>query len=278
MRMMGCLVAVALAMTALEVEAQERDATAVRVSTAPRIDGALSDSIWQGIEPVTGFRQRDPVDGAPASERTEVRIAYDDEALYFGFMLYDSEPDLIRRNILQRGGRIDKDDRVVIALDTYFDRRNGYIFELGALGTQDDALFSDESLTLDEWSWDGVFTSETSVTDEGWILEVAIPFATIQFSDVDAPRMGIAFQRSIRRKNENVFWPHIGQDYRSGIAQVSQYATLDGLRGVSSRADTSRSSRTQSRARRTMREQSRTKRRMPDLTSNTGSPRTQRST
>ena len=232
MRMMGCLVAVALAMTALEVEAQERDATAVRVSTAPRIDGALSDSIWQGIEPVTGFRQRDPVDGAPASERTEVRIAYDDEALYFGFMLYDSEPDLIRRNILQRGGRIDKDDRVVIALDTYFDRRNGYIFELGALGTQDDALFSDESLTLDEWSWDGVFTSETSVTDEGWILEVAIPFATIRFSDVDAPRMGIAFQRSIRRKNENVFWPHIGQDYRSGIAQVSQYATLDGLRGV----------------------------------------------
>ena len=208
--------------------AQDREARAVRIETPPRVDGVLDEPFWAQIRPVTGFRQRDPVDGAPASERTEVRIAYDNDALYFGFTFFDSEPHRINRAILDRGGRISKDDRVVIALDTYLDRRNGYIFEVGALGTQDDALFTDESLDRPNWNWDGVFTTETTVNAEGWVLEMAIPFTTIRFADVEEPVMGIAIQRSIRRKNENVFWPHIGQDFVGGIAQASQYATLTG--------------------------------------------------
>ena len=207
-------------------------AIATPVPRPPTIDGVLDEPFWATIEPVTDFRQRDPVDGAPASEPTEVRIGYDENALYFGFVFHDSEPGLIRRSILHRGGRIDKDDRVVVALDTYHDRRNAYIFEIGALGTQDDALISDESMTLADWNWDGVFTSETRVTADGWVLELEIPFTTIRFADEDEPTMGIAFMRSIRRKNESVFWPHIGQEYRSGISQVSRYATLDGLSGL----------------------------------------------
>ena len=212
--------------------AQDREARAVRIETPPRVDGVLDEPFWAQIRPVTGFRQRDPVDGAPASERTEVRIAYDNDALYFGFSFFDSEPDRILRAILDRGGRISKDDRVVIALDTYLDRRNGYIFEVGALGTQDDALFTDESLDRPDWNWDGVFTTETTVNAEGWVLEMAIPFTTIRFADVEEPVMGIAIQRSIRRKNETVLWPHIGQDFVGGIAQASQYATLTGLKDV----------------------------------------------
>ncbi len=204
----------------------------MRIEAPPRIDGVLDEPFWEQIPPITGFRQRDPVDGAPASERTEVRIAYDEDALYFGFTFFDAEPDRIRRAILHRGGRIDKDDRVVIGLDSYHDRRNGYIFEVGALGTQDDAIFADENLVLDNWSWDGVFTTETRVTEDGWVLEMEIPFTTIRFADVEEPVMGIAFSRSIRRKNETVVWPHIGQDYKAGIAQVSQYATLTGLKDV----------------------------------------------
>ncbi len=204
----------------------------MRTDTPPRVDGVLDEPFWVGIEPITGFRQRDPVDGAPASERTEVRIAYDEHALYLGFSLFDSEPDRIRRAILHRGGRIDKDDRIIIGLDTYFDRRNAYIFEVGALGTQDDALLADEQLDREDWNWDGVFTTRTTVNAGGWVLEMAIPFTTIRFADVAAPVMGIAFQRSIRRKNETVVWPHIGQDYRAGIAQVSRYATLAGLEDV----------------------------------------------
>ncbi len=212
--------------------AQDREALAVRIDTPPRIDGVLDEAFWAGITPVTGFRQREPVDGATASERTEVRIAYDRDALYFGFTFFDSEPDRILRNILDRGGRISKDDRVVVALDTYLDRRNGYIFEVGSLGTQDDALFTDESLTRPDWNWDGVFTTETTVNAEGWVLEMAIPFTTIRFADVEEPVMGIAIQRSIRRKNENVYWPHIGQDFVGGIAQASQYGTLTGLKDI----------------------------------------------
>ena len=216
--------------------AQDREARpvarAVRIETPPQVDGVLDEPFWADIPPVTGFKQRDPVDGAPASERTEVRIAFDDNALYFGFTFFDSEPDRIRRAILDRGGRIDKDDRVIIGLDTYFDRRNGYIFEIGALGTQDDALFSDESLDRPDWNWDGVFTTETTVNADGWVLEMEIPFTTIRFADVEEPVMGIAFSRAIRRKNEIVVWPHIGQDYKGGVAQASQYARLTGLNDV----------------------------------------------
>ncbi len=212
--------------------AQTPVARAVRIETPPRVDGVLDEPFWAGIEPITGFRQRDPVDGAPASEPTEVRIAYDERALYFGFSFFDSEPDRIRRAILHRGGRIDKDDRILIGIDTYFDRRSAYLFEVGALGAQDDALLSDERLDREDWNWDGVFTTATTVNAEGWALEMALPFTTIRFADEAAPVMGIAFQRSIRRKNETVIWPHIGQEYRSGIAQVSRYATLVGLEGV----------------------------------------------
>ena len=204
----------------------------MRIETPPQVDGVLDEPFWADIPPITGFQQRDPVDGAPASERTEVRIAFDDNALYFGFTFFDSEPDRIRRAILDRGGRIDKDDRVIIGLDTYFDRRNGYIFEIGALGTQDDALFSDESLDRPDWNWDGVFTTETTVNADGWVLEMEIPFTTIRFADVEEPVMGIAFSRAIRRKNEIVVWPHIGQDYKGGVAQASQYARLTGLNDV----------------------------------------------
>ena len=211
---------------------RDREVRAVRIETPPRVNGVLDEPFWAAIPPITGFRQRDPVDGAPASERTEVRIAYDENALYFGFRFFDSEPHRIRRSILDRGGRISKDDRVVIALDTYLDRRNGYIFEVGSLGTQDDALFTDESLDRPDWNWDGVFTTDTTVNADGWVLEMAIPFTTIRFADVEEPVMGIAIQRSIRRKNENVFWPHIGRDFVGGIAQASQYATLTGLKDI----------------------------------------------
>ena len=205
-------------------------AVAQPIETAPVIDGILDEAFWATIQPVTGFRQREPVDGAPATERTEVRIAFTESALYFGMSMFDSEPDLILGNILQRGGWIDKDDNVRIAIDTYRDRRNAYLFEIGALGAQDDALISDEA--TEDWNWDGVYTTEARVTDEGWFLEVEIPFTTIRFDDTQAPEMGIAIFRSIRRKNEQVYWPHIGQEYRTGIRQVSQYATLTGLRDL----------------------------------------------
>ena len=212
------------------VFAQDNLAVAVPIPSPPVIDGVLDEPFWALVQPVTGFLQRDPVDGAPASEKTEVRIAYTPTALYFGMTMHDSEPNLIRGNILQRGGWIDKDDNIRIALDTYDDDRNAYMFEVGVLGTQDDALISDEAST--DWNWDGIYTTEARITEEGWVLEIEIPFTTIRFDDTEAPEMGIAIARTIRRKNESVFWPHIGQEYRSGIVQVSRYARMTGLRDL----------------------------------------------
>ena len=207
-------------------------AVAAQVEQAPRIDGVLDEAFWETIPPITDLRQRFPIDGGSPTERTEVRIAFDGDAIYFGFKLFDARPDLIRRSILQREGRIDEDDHIWIGLDTYHDGRNAYIFELNSFGAQGDALITDESMTLSDWNWDGVYQSEARITDEGWVLEVAIPFTTIRFDDAEAPEMGIAIRRVIRRKNEELSWPHIPQRFRAGFNQVSQYATLTGLRDV----------------------------------------------
>ncbi len=207
-------------------------AHAVRTPQRPDIDGVLDEPFWAGIEPITDFKQWEPVEGGEPTEGTEVRIAFDEHAIYFGVLLRDSDPSAIRRSILQREGRIDQDDRFIIALDSYHDRRNAYIFELNAFGTQGDALISDEAMTHDDWNWEGVYESEGRITDEGWVLEVAVPFTTIRFGDAAEPTMGLAFYRSIRRKNEEVTWPHIPQRFRSGIFQVSQYGTLTGLSGL----------------------------------------------
>ena len=207
-------------------------ARAFRIHTPPVIDGVLDEPFWADLEPVVDFVQRDPVDGGIPSERTEVRIAYDEDFLYFGFTLHDSDPSGIRANILHRGGNIGLDDHIVIGLDTFRDRRNGYIFEMNALGTQDDAIFTDESIGQEDWNWDGVYWSEARITEQGWTLEVAIPFTTIRFPREEVLEMGLLFFRSIRRKNETVFWPQIPATYRGRYAQASQYGTLVGLEGV----------------------------------------------
>lgn len=205
-------------------------AVATRVTERPKIDGVLDEEFWRTITPITDFKQREPREGAEPTERTEARIAYDEEFLYFGLTMFDSEPTRIRRSILQREGRNDQDDRIQIGLDTYHDRRNGYLFEFNPYGTQDEAIVTDEGSP--NWAFQSVFWSQGRLTADGWTLEVAIPFSSLRYNEADEPTMGIVLFRSIRRKNEEVFWPLIGNDYRSQIAQVSRYATLTGLRGL----------------------------------------------
>lgn len=211
------------------------EAKAVFTDVAPYIDGHLDENFWQNIPPITNFTQQWPEDGNPATEKTEVRIAYDRDYLYFGFRFYDRNPDRIRARNLERGGRNSRDDHAYIGIDTYRDGRNAYLFEMNALGTQDDALVTDESLSYGSYSWDAVFISETNINEEGWTLEVAIPFRQLRFPDGDELEFGLMFYRMINRKNEHVFWPAIGMEYgssRSAIAAVSQYGRLTGIRNI----------------------------------------------
>ncbi len=220
-----------------EIPGPGAEIRAVRAQSPIQIDGVLDEGAWGHAPVVTGFRQRWPADGAPATERTEVRVVYDDRAIYFGLIMFDSEPDRIMRSILHREGRIDKDDRIIIALDSYLDRRSAYIFELNSFGTQGDAHFTNERLSFpDDWMWEGVYESAARITERGWELEVAIPLTTIRFDPEDAQAMGVAFYRSIRRKSEEVTWPHIALAFtgtmEGGMDQASQFGTLTGLEGL----------------------------------------------
>ena len=213
----------------------DREVTAVLTDEPPRIDGHLDELLWSRVEPVQQFIQVWPEDGSPATERTEVRIAYDEDYLYFAFQNFDATPELIRAKNLERGGRNDRDDHVYIGLDTYRDGRNAYLFEMNALGTQDDATVTDEGLTIDSFSWDAVFRSETVIDDAGWSMEVAIPFRQLRFPEGDDLSFGLMLSRMINRKNERVMWPRIGLGRGSSfgaLATVSEYGVLKGLKGI----------------------------------------------
>ena len=230
--LIGCLVIPVLGQTAPDAENR---AVAVRIDEAPRIDGVLDEAIWQEIEPIIAFTQVWPHDGAPPTEHSEVRIAYNPDYLFFAFTFKDREPHLIRAKNLERGGRNDRDDHAYIALDTYLDKRNAYLFEMNALGTQDDATITDESLTIDSFSWDAVFRSETVISDEGWTMEVSIPFRQLRFPKGDDLKFGLMLSRMINRKNERIIWPAIGLEFGGQfrvLAAVSQYGTLEGLKGI----------------------------------------------
>ncbi len=211
------------------------EVTAIFVDEAPRVDGHLDDAVWQDIPPITDFIQVWPEDGSTATEPSEVRIAYDRDYLYFAFRFYDANPELIRAKNLERGGRNDRDDHAYIGLDTFGDKRNAYLFEMNALGTQDDATITDEGLTLDSFSWDAVFRSETVIDDEGWTMEVSIPFRQLRFPKGDDLSFGLMLSRMINRKNERVMWPRIGLEYGGSfgvLSAVSQYGTLKGLKNI----------------------------------------------
>ena len=218
------------------VAAQPPSVGAVFADEAPRVDGHLDEALWQRIEPVTAFTQVWPEDGAASTEPTEVRIAYDRDHLYVAFSCFDADAHLIRAKNLERGGRNDRDDHVYIGLDTYRDGRNAYLFEMNALGTQDDATVTDEGLTIDSFSWDAVFRSETVIDERGWFMEVAIPFRQLRFPEGDDLSFGLMLSRTINRKNERVMWPQIGLEHAGSsfgaLAVVSRYGTLTGLRGI----------------------------------------------
>jgi len=216
------------------IVAQDRpEVVATRTELTIKVDGLLDEPVWATIKPITEFVQRLPLDGGEPTEKSEMRVAFNNNFIYFGFTFFDSEPEKVRATILNRGGWIHRDDKLEIALDTYHDRRNAYLFEMNPLGTQDDALITDENRPgLDEWAWDGVYISEGNVTDFGWVLEVAIPWTTLRFPNKDELTMGLAIKRYINRKNESVIWPHIGLEYSSDIYQVSQYANLKGLKNI----------------------------------------------
>jgi hypothetical protein len=204
---------------------------AVRITTPPRIDGRLDDAIWKLAEPATDFIQRDPEEGKPGSERSEIRVLYDDEALYFSCIYFDAAPEKIVSRLTRRDD-VTESDGASIFIDSYHDHQTGYEFTFNVAGVKIDRLQYDDANKQDD-SWDPVWEVQTSITPQGWAAEVKIPFYILRYRalDVDTAEnvWGINFLRHISRKQEDERWAFTPKS-QSGF--ISRYGHLLGLRNL----------------------------------------------
>lgn len=204
---------------------------AVRISDPLKIDGRLDEPSWAQAEAATDFRQESPTEGAPASEQTEVRVLYDSRNVYIGIRAFDSEPSKINARDLVRDSTFDTDDRIEIILDTYHDLRNAFRFAVNPLGTQQDALITDEGKDIN-LSWDGSWISAGRIDAQGYVVEIEIPLTTLRFTEgIDS--WGFNVSRVIRRKNEENLWSSWQRSY--GLERVSQAGELAGVREIKRR-------------------------------------------
>ncbi len=183
--------------------ASPRSAAAVRAHTPPVIDGVLDDPVWNDAVPLDPLIQVEPVEGAEPSERTEIRILYDRDHLYLGIRMYDREPAKLIATQMVQDQDMTADDRINLILDTFYDHRNAYFFQINTLGTRSDGLIEDNSKFRRDW--DGIWYAKATVDDQGWAAEFAIPFRTVAFA-ASGDVWGVEIERQIRRKNEKVRW------------------------------------------------------------------------
>ncbi len=203
-------------------------ATVTRTSQAPVIDGVLSDDVWSQAVPVTDFVQREPDNGAHATQDTEIYLLYDDNFFYIGIRCYD-DPDKIISREMARDVNLGNDDRVQIIIDTHLDGRSAYWFQIGPRGSIGDAVISANGQGFNR-EWQGLWDGRASVQPHGWEAEIAIPFKTINFTEGQST-WGVKFIRYIRRNLEAVYWP--AANLNNHRFQVSDAGLLKGLEGIS---------------------------------------------
>lgn len=228
----GLLTAV-LGVLAPCVHAQElpsKVARAVRVEgPPPRVDGTMDDAAWAQAPPISDFVQKIPTEGAAPSVRTEVRLLYDDEALYIGARLRRPDPDAIRRSITRRDG--DSDAEVfTVSLDPYLDRRTAYSFSVSSGGVRGDWYLPQDSEDRGiEAQYDPVWSARARVDAEGWIAEMRIPFAQLRFNAGAEQTWGMQLTRQVSDKSEWLQWVLIPAE-AAGFA--SRFGRLEGIAGV----------------------------------------------
>ncbi len=203
--------------------------TAIRPGRTPVIDGTLQDAVWEKAPVATGFYQYEPHNDRPASFETEVRVLYDDDAVYIGARMFDPEPDQILRELgLRDSGHDLNADRFYVEINPFDDGINGFRFQVSASGVQTDANLSGNGRHGD-LNWDAVWVSEVLITDHGWNLEMKIPYAALRFPRGEMQEWGINFWREVRRTRELSSWNFV--DRRVGD-ELGYMGRLDGINGV----------------------------------------------
>ncbi|OQX95442.1 hypothetical protein B6I21_05380, partial [candidate division KSB1 bacterium 4572_119] len=173
---------------------------AIRLQKSITVDGVLSEKVWKNGSGISKFIQRDPVEGGEPTEKTEVRVAYDDDALYIGARMYDSAPDSIIARLARRDEMVSS-DYFAFFIDPFYDKRSGYYFVVSAAGTIGDGVLMNDD--WDDDSWDGVWDVKTNIDSKGWSAEFRIPYSQLRFHKKDKYVWGANFKRHILRKNES---------------------------------------------------------------------------
>ncbi len=213
------------------------------VSADIALDGFLDEEAWQSAIPISGFRQFEPVDGADASQKTEVRVLYGQNSLYVGAMLYDDEPQLIEKTLGRRDD-YNRADWFLVAIDAYFEKRTAYVFGVNAAGVQFDAIQStgggpgpggggsNAPRGMDP-SWDAIWYSDVKATGDGWSVEARIPYSMLRFADTPIQTWGIHFTRRNPRLGEQTEWPYVPRIERDNL--IAQFGALEGIQNVKPR-------------------------------------------
>jgi hypothetical protein len=192
------------------------------------LDGVLDEPVWRRAVHGGEFIQQEPVLGAQPTERTEVRVAFNRDHLYIGVICFDSEPDKLQGNTRKRDEFLGADDRFMWTMDTFLNQQTGYFFEMNPAGLMADALMGPGGSNNREW--DGIWNARVRQSEIGWTIEIDIPFRSIAF-DPNAPAWGINFQRTIRRKQEELLWT--GHQRNQGLRRMANAGLLIGLGDVS---------------------------------------------
>ena len=213
----------------------------------PTLDGRVNDEAWLRIEPYSTFTQTDPIEGAPATERTEVRVLFDKTTLYIGVICFDSEPGKIIVNQSRRDADLTETDAIILVLDTFNDNQNAFVFGTNPLGIEYDGQVSGEGQTSGtsnnqqsgtggsqrggigsfNANWDGDWRVKASITERGWEAEIAIPLKTLRYATGHDRTWGFNLKRNIRRKNEQVYLSPVQRGF--DVFRVSSAAKLTGL-------------------------------------------------
>jgi hypothetical protein len=207
----------------------EKRIIAVRAAGAITLDGALDEAAWSQAPIANGFIQNDPREGSAATYDTDVRVLYDDDALYFGVFAHDMEPSKIIISDLKKDYSTGSSDGFRIVLDTFHDGRNAYQFATNPAGAKWDSQMASEGRDNNQ-NWDGIWDVKTRLTETGWVAEIWIPFRTLKFGDADPQVWGINFERKLRRLNEDSYWSPVPRIYDA--QRVSLAGTLEGMRGL----------------------------------------------
>ena len=204
------------------------------IGAGPVLDGdVLGDPAWIDVPVATGFIQTQPDEGRPATERTEVRVLFDDDTIYFGFVCYDRDPDGIITSESRRDASLNNSDSIQIILDTFRDRQSAFLFGTSPAGQEYDGQVMNEGQGGGfgfnvNYNWDGAWVVRTQVSDVGWSAEFGIPFRTISYPNRVEQTWGMNVQRNIKRRNEESYWAPLTRQFN--LLRLSQAGTLSGIR------------------------------------------------